>query len=98
MKITLIATALLATAAPAAARDVFYPERYCAEIVSSEYSTGGGDSSFEMFEILCRDAQGNYRAFITSWASVAGFFGLGRVAHETQINLIPHSGEELITQ
>lgn len=85
-------------AAPVSAATVFYPEKYCAEIVSSEYSTGGGDSSFNMFEILCKDAQGNYRAFVTSWTTASGWLGLGRVFYDEVIELKPHNGELLQAQ
>jgi hypothetical protein len=81
---------LIATAANA--KTVYYPEAACKEILSSEYSTGGGDSSWEMYEILCRDADGRYTTFVTSWASVAGFFGMGRIAYEETINLVPYNG------
>ena len=87
---------LIATAANA--KTVYYPETACKEILSSEYSTGGGDSSWEMYEILCRDADGRYTTFVTSWASVAGFFGMGRVAYEETINLVPYNGTILKTE
>jgi hypothetical protein len=88
-----IAMSLLATAA--SARTVYYPQEACAEIVSSEYSTGGGDSSFELFEVLCKSAKGEYVALITSWTSAAGMFGFGRAFHETEIKLVPYDGTEL---
>jgi len=87
---------LIATAANA--KTVYYPETACKEILSSEYSTGGGDSSWEMYEILCRDADGRYTTFVTSWASIAGFFGMGRVAYEETINLVPYNGTILKTE
>lgn len=95
MKQLLLATALVFAGTSAFAKTVYYPEKYCAEIVSSEYSTGGGDSAFELFEILCKSADGKYTSFITSWTSVAGFFGMGRVAHEEVINLVPYDGATL---
>lgn len=82
-------------AAPVSAKTVYYPKEYCAEIVSSEYSTGGGDSSFNMFEILCKDAAGNYRAFVTSWVTASGWLGLGRVVYDEVIELKPHDGKTL---
>jgi hypothetical protein len=88
-----VAMSLLATAS--FARTIYYPQEACAEIMSSEYSTGGGDTAFELFEILCKSADGKYTAFITSWTSAAGFLGFGRAFHETQIDLIPYNGTEL---
>lgn len=87
------AMSLLATAS--FARTVYYPRESCAEIVSSEYSTAGGDSSFQLYEIMCKDKEGKYTTFITSWVSASSFFGLGRAFHETQIDLVPYDGQEL---
>lgn len=95
----IVSTVLAAIiAAPASAKTVLYPEKYCSEILSSEYSTGGGDSSFNMFEILCKDAQGNYRAFVTSWTTASGWLGLGRVIYDEVIELQPYNGELLQPQ
>lgn len=80
------------------AKTVLYPREACAEIVSAEYSTGGGDKAFELYEILCKSHDGVYTTFITSWTSAAGFLGWGRVFHETEINLVPYEGKELIAQ
>lgn len=83
-------------AAPVSAKTVLYPEKHCAEILSSEYSTGGGDSSFNMFEILCKDASGSYRTFVTSWATASGW--LGRLIYDEVIELKPYNGEVLQAQ
>lgn len=88
----LISALFTLIATTANAKTVYYPEAACKEILSSEYSTGGGDTSWEMYEILCRDADGRYTTFVTSWASVAGFFGMGRIAYEETINLVPYNG------
>ena len=85
-------------AAPASAKTILYPKEYCAEILSSEYSTGGGDSSFNMFEILCKDASGNYRAFVTSWSTVSGFLGFGRISFDEVIELKPYDGKTLTAE
>lgn len=90
-----IAALFTMVATAANAKTVYYPETACKEILSSEYSTGGGDSSWEMFEILCRDADGKYTTFVTSWGSVAGFFGMGRIAYEEVITLVPYNGTTL---
>jgi hypothetical protein len=92
----ILSTVLAAlVAAPVSAKTVYYPKEYCAEILSSEYSTGGGDSSFNMFEILCKDAQGKYRTLVTSWVTVSGFLGFGRVAFDEVIELKPYDGKTL---
>ncbi len=85
-------------AAPVSAKTILYPEKYCTEILSSEYSTGGGDSSFNMFEVLCKDASGNYRAFVTSWATASGWLGIGRLIYDEVIELKPYNGEVLQAQ
>lgn len=92
---TILAAAI---AAPVSAKTVLYPKEYCAEILSSEYSTGGGDSSFNMFEILCKDASGKYRAFVTSWGTVSGFLGIGRISFDEVIELKPYDGKTLTTE
>ena len=96
----LILSTLLAViiAAPVSAKTVLYPEKHCAEILSSEYSTGGGDSSFNMFEILCKDASGNYRSFVTSWTTASGWLGLGRLIYDEVLELKPYNGEVLQAQ
>jgi hypothetical protein len=92
----ILIAALIATfATSAGAKTIYYPAAACTEILSSEYSTGGGNTAWEMFEILCRDVDGKYTAFVTSWASVAGFLGFGRLAHEEVITLVPHNGNKL---
>jgi hypothetical protein len=91
----LISALFALVATTATAKTVYYPETACKEILSSEYSTGGGDSSWEMYEILCRDADGKYTTFVTSWMSVAGLFGMGRIAYEETIDLVPYNGTTL---
>lgn len=91
-KLLALAALISLFASPVLAKTVYYPAAACTEILSSEYSTGGGNTTWELFEILCRDADGKYTTFVTSWASVAGFLGFGRVAHEEVINLVPHDG------
>lgn len=96
-RIALISFFVLA-ASVANAKVVLYPRAACAEIVSSEYSTGGGDSAFELYEILCKSSEGNYTTFITSWSTAAGFLGFGRAFHETKISLEPHDGPDLVVE
>lgn len=94
-QLLLTAAILLASTTPILAKTVYYPREACAEIVSSEYSTGGGDSSIEIFEILCKSADGKYTSFITSWGSAAGLLGWGRAFHEERIDLVPYDGDKL---
>lgn len=74
---------------------VYYPERHCAEILSQEYSTGGGETAWQILEILCRDSDGNYNGFVDSWASAAGFFGMGRLAIPDRFQYVPYDGDTL---
>lgn len=82
-------------ATPALGKTVYYPRESCAEIVSSEYSTGNGNSSLELFEILCKSDTGIYTSFITSWSSAAGLIGWGRVFHEERFDFVPYNGNKL---
>lgn len=91
----LVAATMLATPALAGSKTVYYPEKYCAEIVSQEYSTGGGDTAIQTLEILCKAEDGTYRGFVTSWGSAAGFFGLGRLAMPDQFIYVPSNEDRL---
>lgn len=98
MKTVILAAALIVTGFAAEARNVYYPKDACNEIVSAEYSTAGGDSAIQLYEILCKDSSGNYTTFVTDWSSASSFFGLGRVFYENQINLIPYDGENMTSE
>ena len=87
--------AFIMFASSASALTVNYPEKACAEIVSQEYSTGGGNTAFQMLEILCKDSNGNYTGFVTSWGSVGGFFGVGRLTYPEVLNYKPYNGNTL---
>lgn len=58
MKTLLLSMAFIVVGTVASARTVYYPEQFCTEILSSEYSTGNGDSAVEQLETLCKDDQG----------------------------------------
>jgi len=67
----------------------------CKQIVSSEYSTGGGDKTFQMVEIGCRTADGGYVVYSDAVGSVSGFFGMGRIASYDKIGFVPTSKDEM---
>lgn len=92
---SVLIVSLISFAAPAFAKTIYYPQKYCAEIVSAEYSTGSGDTAYSQYEILCKSTDGKYTTFQAEWATAAGMFGLGRVFSETRIDLVPYDGEEL---
>lgn len=71
---------------------VFYPAEPCAEIVSQEYSTGGGNTSVQYLEILCRDEAGAYTGFVAKWSSTAGLLGLGRFTSIDRFDYAPRAG------
>lgn len=71
---------------------VFYPAEPCAEIVSQEYSTGGGNTSVQYLEILCRDEAGAYTGFVAKWSSAAGMLGLGRFTSIDRFDYAPRAG------
>ena len=95
MKLLTLATALIIAATALSAKTIQYPQAECAEILSSEYSSGNGDSAFHQFEILCKDNRGVYRVFAATWGSVAGFIGMGRISMESVITLEPYNGPTL---
>jgi len=74
---------------------VYYPQESCAEIVSQEYSTGGGNTSWQYLEILCKDKDGKYTGFVASWGSVAGFLGAGRWDMVDRFDYVPYKGKTL---
>lgn len=94
-KILLASAFVFAGAGLAVAETAYYPQVACAEIVSSEYSTGGGDSAYQMLEILCKDANGKYTTFVTNWMTAAGFLGIGRVFYVERFDYVPYDGTVL---
>lgn len=86
---------MIFAATVATAKTVYYPKAACAEILSAEYSTGEGGSMFHQFEILCKDSNNNYTAFMVSWGSISGALGFGRMSAETMIKLVPYDGTTL---
>ena len=90
------AAVVLATGTAAAdTKTVYYPESACAEIVSQEFSSGGGDTMRHYLEILCRNEQGVYTGFVARWGSAAGALGFGRIAVPDQFNYVPYDGHQL---
>ena len=77
---------------------VKYPAKYCDTIMSQEYSTGGGDSAFQFIEILCKDAEGNYKGFMLRMGSVSGWLGMGRLTTPDVIVYTPYSGDTLVEE
>ena len=97
IKITAIASLIAIFAFPVLAdtKTVYYPEKACDQIVSQEYSTGGGDTMWQYVEILCEDSEGNYTGFVAKWGSGAGMLGLGRLAMVDKFVYKPYSGSKL---
>ena len=96
-RIALIAAVIAMFAAPvmAGTKTVYYPAEACAEIVSQEFSSGGGDTMWHYLEILCRDENGVYTGFMASWGSVTGMLGFGRVAMPDRFDYVPYDGTVL---
>ncbi|GEM_PF-5957142 len=72
----------------------YYPKT-CKEIVSSEYSTGGGDSVIQYIELDCRTKEGEYVKYIDRMGSVGGFFGVGRFTQPDKIYFRKGNEDEL---
>jgi hypothetical protein len=75
-----------------------YPQDACDEIVSQEYSTGGGDTVVQSVEILCRDKSGRYTGFVAGKGSISGYFKLGRFTMPDRFNYVPYSGSTLLIE
>jgi len=67
----------------------------CIQIVSSEYSTAGGDSTFQMLEIGCRTKNGGYVIYTDAVATAAGFFGMGRIGSVDKIVFVPGKKDKM---
>lgn len=93
--VTASVIAFAATTAHADTKTVYYPEKACAQILSQEYSTGGGDTAFQYLEILCVDTNGHYHGFVASWVSVGGIFGVGRITMPDTFDYQPYNGNTL---
>lgn len=90
MKNLLLALPLITLGSVAAAEEtITYPKDACFEIVGTDYSTPGGDSSRYVFEMLCKDREGNHKVFVTSWATTGAFLGFGRASTNVTISLVP---------
>ena len=94
----LITAVAVIFAAPAYAETVYYPKDKCAEILSVEVSTGNGDSMINQIDVLCKDASGNYTAYVGSWTNAAGLFGWGRVNAPDVFNFVPYDGNKVEVQ
>lgn len=81
--------ALFATPAIAETMTVVYPAKLCTEIVGSDFSSPGGDSSRYTFELMCKDETGAYRIFMTNWMTGSSFLGFSRAATPDVIRLVP---------
>lgn len=97
MKNILLSIPLIMLAGTAMAdTTIVYPQDKCVEIVGTDYSAPGGDSSTYIFELLCKDAEGTHRVFVTTWKTTGAFFGLGRAAASTVITLEPGDVTNLV--
>jgi hypothetical protein len=88
-------SAFVFTAGAADAFTVKYPQKECAEIVSSDFSAPGSDSAYYLYEIMCKDSSGKYTTFVNMWASGSSFFGFGRASSLDRIDLVPYDGNIL---
>jgi hypothetical protein len=93
----LLVTLVSATTAQAGEKTwtILYPKEHCAEIVSQEYSTGGGKTGIQSVEILCKDAEGNYNGFVGSKVSASGYLGFGRMTMPDRLVYKPYNGRTL---
>lgn len=57
---------------------VYYPQNV-KEIISAEYSTGGGDSMIIYVEVFCKMDDGTYRIFFAEKITASSFFNMSRL-------------------
>lgn len=74
---------------------VHYPAQACAEIVSQEYFPGRGPVVIQTLEILCRDAQGRYSGFFTSWTPPLHVLRFGQQPFVSRFDYVPMEQAEL---
>lgn len=49
-----------------------------AEVISCDYSSGGGDKAIVYLEVLVKDNKGNYHMYTDTKTSLSGLIGFGR--------------------
>ena len=76
------------------AEDVCYYPEGC-EIISSEFSTGGGKKAFYIMELDCKLEDGSIVKYIDVEFSAAGMLNMGRVSVPRKIVFKEHSKDEL---
>ncbi len=93
MKLLLISFLLLFSTAANAENICLYPQG--CEIISSEFSTGGGEKAFYLMELDCKHEDGSITKYLDAEFSVGGFFGVGRLAMPRKVVFKPHDEDEL---
>ena len=71
----------------------YYPEG--CEIISSEFSTGGGKKAFYIMELDCKLEDGSIVKYIDVEFSAAGMLNMGRISVPRKIVFKEHSKDEL---
>jgi len=71
----------------------YYPEG--CEIISSEFSTGGGKKAFYIMELDCKLEDGSIIKYIDVEFSAAGMLNMGRISVPRKIVFKEHSKDEL---
>jgi hypothetical protein len=95
MKRLMIATAALIAMGTFAHADTIVLPKECLEPISSEFSTGNGDSAFFQVEVMCRTGDRAWRIYTAEKFSAGGFLGMGRMSQPASIRIIigEHSGK-----
>lgn len=78
MKKLLLGLCLLSTVSFASTVRVTLPYD-TVEVISSDYSTGGGDKVVVYLEVLVKLKDGTYAMYTKQTASIGGLFGMGRL-------------------
>ncbi len=65
------------------------------EIISSEFSTGGGKKSIYIMEVDCKSNDGLITKYLDAEFSAGGFFSLGRITMPRKVVFKRHNKDEL---
>ena len=90
-KVAFIVVALILFAQPvlAVSHCMVKVPRECHQVMSSEFSSGGGDAVYYYYEVFCKRKNGTYKTFLATYTNTAGilgsFAGVGKIAGRMSI-------------
>ncbi len=91
-KLTLISLLLFTAPSYASTAECYVPKE--CKIVSSEFSTGGGDKAFYITEVDCQQEDGMIVKYVDTEFSIGGLFGMGRISTPDKIIFKPREDDK----